>query len=146
MSSNGFALDKTDRALHLQTHNEPLYVFRFPRNTPVPGQLFDAVNTFVTVTRTPREVSIVAAKDAPEAAGMPKSAEEHCGGPWTAIRVSGPLEHHMVGVLSEIARVLKETSISIFTISTWDTDYILVTNDTLDKAKQALSADGWQWV
>ncbi|CAK9783172.1 hypothetical protein CC85DRAFT_300966 [Cutaneotrichosporon oleaginosum] len=139
------ALDKADPVLQLLTHNEALYVHRYPGTTAVPGSLFDAQDSFVTVSRTPREVSVVAAKGAPAAAGMPNAAEEHCGGPWTAIRVRGPLEHHMVGVLSEIARVLKEASISIFAISTWDTDYILVTSDTLERAKEALAADGWRW-
>ncbi|GMK56408.1 hypothetical protein CspeluHIS016_0302480 [Cutaneotrichosporon spelunceum] len=141
---NGYTLDKTSAALALQTHPEALYVHRYPRTTSVPGALF-AAGSFVTVSRTPREVSIVAPAGACEAAGLPRSAEEHCGGPWTAIGIRGPLEHHMVGVLSEIARVLKDASVSIFAISTWDTDYILVTSDTLAKAQAALTADGWQW-
>lgn len=98
MVKDSHALDKADPVLQLLTPHDDLWVHRFPRTTAVPGSLFDAQDSFVTVSTSPAEVSVVAHKGAPQAAGMPKAADEHCGGPWTAIRVRGPLEHREYGV------------------------------------------------
>lgn len=88
-----FTLDTSLPVLHLLTLPHQLYVHRYPRNTPVPAALFDNDGGWVTVSKTPEEVSIVAEKGACEGAGMSAPAAEHCGGPWTAVRVRGPLEH-----------------------------------------------------
>lgn len=91
-SSAPFTLDKSLPVLHLLTLPYALYVHRFPKTTKVPASLFDA-DGFVTVSKTPHEVSVVAAQGACEAAGMPAASTEHAGGPWSALRVRGPLEH-----------------------------------------------------
>ncbi|RSH78819.1 uncharacterized protein EHS24_001734 [Apiotrichum porosum] len=146
--ADSFALDKSNPVLALSAAVGGLYVHRFPAGTPVPPELFSnvgAADDFVSVTRVGNELSIVATKGATSNVGMPEPSAEHCGGPWTAMKVKGPLEHHMVGVLSALTDCLKRAGVSIFAISTWDTDYILITTDTLEKAKTALQADGWTW-
>jgi hypothetical protein len=98
--SNGtFVLDKSNPVLALATAADNLYVHRFAVRTSVPATLFGAnpetgaAPTFVSVTRTPNELSIVAPKGWTAENGMAQPTAEHCGGPWTAIRVRGPLEH-----------------------------------------------------
>ncbi|TXT13581.1 hypothetical protein VHUM_00948 [Vanrija humicola] len=136
-----YTLDLKHPALHLSVLPDAgLYVHRFPRGTAVPSAFLDAGDAFVSVTRTKDEVSVVADKAATEAA---LGKAEQLGGAWAALKIAGPLEHHMVGVLSQLSQVLKDAKISIFAISTWDTDYILVTRDKLAGAKAELLEAGW---
>ena len=62
---------------------------------------------------------------------------------WRAIQVQGPLEFSMVGVLASIAVPLARVGISIFVLSTFDTDYVLVKEETLDRAVSALTQSGF---
>ena len=62
---------------------------------------------------------------------------------WRAIQVQGPLEFSMVGVLASIAVPLARVGISIFVLSTFDTDYVLVKEDALDRAVSALTQSGF---
>jgi uncharacterized protein len=62
---------------------------------------------------------------------------------WRAIQVQGPLEFTMVGVLASIAVPLARVGLSIFVISTFDTDYILIREDALDRAVSALTQAGF---
>ena len=62
--------------------------------------------------------------------------------PWRAIRVAGPLDFELTGILSSIAAPLAECGVSIFALSTYDTDYVLVREESLDRAVAALTAAG----
>lgn len=60
------------------------------------------------------------------------------------LKVEGPLDFGLTGILSSIAGPLAEAKISIFAVSTFDTDYILVKQDMLSKAKIALRKAGFE--
>ena len=62
---------------------------------------------------------------------------------WRCITVLGPLDFTLTGILADIAAVLANSEISIFAISTYDTDYILVRSDQLSCATDALTASGY---
>ncbi len=53
------------------------------------------------------------------------------------------MQFHLVGVLLEFSKCLAERSVSIFAVSTWDTDYICVKEEDFSKACGALKEDGW---
>jgi hypothetical protein len=57
--------------------------------------------------------------------------------------VVGPLDFSLTGILAEISAVLAEAEISIFPISTFDTDYILIKTEKLPLAIEALLASGY---
>jgi uncharacterized protein len=61
---------------------------------------------------------------------------------WRALKVTGPFALSEVGVLAELAAPLAEGSISLFVISTFDTDYLLVSEKQLDAAIVALRKAG----
>jgi hypothetical protein len=65
-------------------------------------------------------------------------AEGACEAGWRAFRVEGKLELSAVGILAAVLRPLAQAGISIFAISTYDTDYILVRGDVLEKARSTL--------
>lgn len=90
---------------------------------------------FVSVTRTDEELSIICGEEA-----VPASVKASRG--WRAMKVDGPLPFDMCGVLSSITAPLAEAEVSVFAIATHDTDYVLVTGDTLEKAVKALTRAG----
>ena len=62
---------------------------------------------------------------------------------WRAFRVVGTLDFSLTGILSRIATVLADERIGIFAVSTYDTDYILVKRENLDRAAGALKRAGY---
>lgn len=58
---------------------------------------------------------------------------------WSCIKISGPLAFDLTGILSGIALVLASASISIFALSTFNTDYILVKSGQLEMARKVLT-------
>lgn len=95
---------------------------------------------FFSITRTREELSIVAPEGNLRRAELP--AEAKIEGGWACLKVEGPLDLSLVGVLAELSRTLAEAGISIFAVSTYDTDYVLVGNEDLDGAVRALSGAG----
>ena len=62
---------------------------------------------------------------------------------WRAFRIVGVLDFSLVGILASIAKVLATNQIGIFTISTFNTDYILVKEENFEKAFIALKSAGY---
>lgn len=63
---------------------------------------------------------------------------------WRAMRVMGTLDFSLIGILADITRLLKEAGISVFCVSTYDTDYVLVKEHKLGSAAAALSDSGYE--
>ena len=61
---------------------------------------------------------------------------------WSLLQVRGPLDFSLVGVLASLALPLAQAGVSIFSISTYDTDYLLVRQADLERAAQALTRAG----
>ena len=60
---------------------------------------------------------------------------------WRALEVAGPLDFSMIGVLASLTARLAQAQVSVFVISTYDTDYVLVRAAQLDPAIDALRGD-----
>ena len=110
-----------------------LAVVRLPPDAAVPYWANDGI--FCSITRTPYELSIVTDFAA-------ASAAERREGPWTAFMVHGPLDFALTGILSKISGALANAGVSIFAISTFDTDYVLVPSADAERARSALAASG----
>ena len=111
-----------------------LAVFRLPGDAAVPEWAMQGA--FSSITRTPHELSIVTS-----IAAVPADAQR-TSGPWTAFMVHGPLDFALTGILSRIATALARAGVSIFAISTYDTDYVLVPSEDAERARSALTASG----
>jgi hypothetical protein len=111
-----------------------LAVCRLPAGSPLPEWTARA-HRFLTVSRTPIELSVTA-----DAEVVPEEAA--CERGYRALRVEGPIPLDLVGVLASIAGPLAEAGISIFAISTYDTDYVLVKAASLAAAVSALERAG----
>lgn len=64
---------------------------------------------------------------------------------WRVLEVLGPLNLTLVGIMSEISGVLAKANVSIFVVSTFETDFVLVKNRQLDDAKSALKNAGYRF-
>ncbi len=108
-------------------------IHRFAPDADLPPDVLDA--GFVNICRTEEELSIVCADTI-----RLDSPRSETG--WSCIQVAGPLDFSLTGILADLARILADAGISIFAMSTFDTDYLLVPSQKLDLARTALEAGG----
>lgn len=114
---------------------QSLAIFRLDPAAPVPEWIWDS--KFLTVTRTPEEFSIICDADL-----VPVSVGAEGG--WRALKMEGPFEFTQIGVLASVANPLAAAQVSILSIATYDTDYVLVTEPDLPTALKALAEAGHQ--
>ena len=119
-------------SLSLSVLGEPLAICRLKPTSEIPS--WAKVGSFFSVTRTADELSIVC----PEGR-VPSDVQ--CEEGWRAMKIEGPLDFSLVGVLSSVTEPLAEEGVSVFAISTFDTDYILVKEAQLDSTIAVLR--GW---
>lgn len=94
---------------------------------------------FFSVTRTQDELSIVCPQN-----NISKDIKLKCERDWRILKIEGVLDFSLVGILSSISTLLAQKGISIFAISTYDTDYILVKEQNTDKAVMSLTNEGYE--
>ena len=121
------------RRLRFAVLPELLAIARLEPDADLPG--WAASPVFCAVTRTSEELSIVC----PEAS-MPAGVTAERG--WRALKIEGQLDFDEVGILLSLAAPLAEVGVSIFVISTYGTDYVLVRDDQLEVALPALAERG----
>ncbi|MBL8217561.1 MAG: ACT domain-containing protein [Bryobacterales bacterium] len=119
--------------MELSLQPEPLAICRLEEASPIPVWALEAVP--LHVSRTAGELSVVC-----PAVRVPDGVRVE--GPWQAIAVQGPLDFALTGVLASLAGPLAEAGISLFAISTFDTDYILVRAADVARAQAVLAAAG----
>ena len=93
-------------------------------------------NEFYSITKTFEELSVVCVQE-----NIPENVK--CERDWRILKVEGPLDFSIVGILSAISSILARVGVSIFAISTFDTDYILVKEKDIDEAVKALAEEGY---
>ena len=90
---------------------------------------------FTTITRTAQELSVVC----PEA-NVPRGIR--CEPGRRAFRIAGTVDFAAIGMIASLANPLAQAEISIFVVSTYDTDYLMVNESALERAIEALQAAG----
>lgn len=119
-----------NKKLILRVLPEKLAVCHFGKAAPLPEWAVHN-NDFFSVTKTQDELSVVCLEDK-----IPKNVMAEHG--WRAFKIEGPIDMYSVGVIASVSAPLAKAGISIFDISTYETDYILVEEKNLKKAKKAL--------
>jgi len=97
----------------------------------------DFSDEFCFVGKTDEELSLVCASNR-----VPANAVQ-CVHGWRAFKIQGVLDFALIGVLAKITGLLAEARISVFAVSTYNTDYFLVKAENLDKAIKALRDGGY---
>jgi len=135
MASIHNEIERTE--LKLELLNDTFTIHRFGPSARIPDGVFG--EAYFSIVKTEEELSIVC-----------RNAftlnSERCSQGWSCIKVSGPLDLNTTGILAKLSKVLAEELISIFAISTYDTDYILVKADKAAEAVAALNDAGFRFI
>jgi len=109
-------------------------ICKFKPNTDISRWIKNS--EFYSVTESEDELSVVCRQSslAGDMLGFNKD--------WRVLKISGPLDFSLTGIISDISGILKKKNIPILTISSYDTDYILVKSKDLNKSIEALIFDG----
>jgi hypothetical protein len=110
-------------------------IYRLKNDSAIPIWVYDS--DFYSVTRTQDELSIIC-KNVDIASDVNLKIDKH----WRILKINGPLDLSLVGIIANISNLLKDNKIPIFTISTFDTDYILVKNQYLNNTLTLLNNAG----
>jgi len=105
-------------------------VCKLPPGDPLPVWICSD-GDFYSVTRTSEELSIICLQDR-----IPAGIT--CERDWRVFRISGQLDFNLTGILFSVLKPLQEQSIPVFTISTYNTDYILVKEHDCTRAEGSL--------
>ncbi len=122
-----------NRHLELSLLSERFAISRLDGSSPIPP--WATQGPFFSVTRTGDELSVVT-----ELSRVPPGVQSKPG--WRVLKVHGPFVLTEIGVLAALATPLAEAKISLFAVSTFDTDYLLVASETLLAAIAALERAG----
>jgi hypothetical protein len=109
-------------------------IHRLPPTAEIPAEILH--QSVFSVMRTPQELSLLVPEEVPVVADKTEPG-------WRGLVVEGTLDFGLTGVLAAISQVLAAAKISIFALSTYDTDYIFVKADKLDSAWEALRQAGY---
>jgi hypothetical protein len=121
------------RHLELTLLPERFAISRLGADAPIPPWATQGL--FFSVTRTGDELSIVT-----ELSRVPPGVQSQPG--WRVLKVHGPFVLSEIGVLAALATPLVGARISLFAISTFETDYLLIASETLRAAIAALERAG----
>ena len=110
-------------------------VCRLPPKSPPPVWLFES-SSFYSLTKTEDELSIVCLQSL-----IPPTVEP-CEKDWSCLKVQGPLDFGLTGIIASLASPLANVGVSIFAVATYDTDYLLVKTKQLESAIDTLKKEG----
>jgi len=123
--------------MELQLFEQELAVVRLNSECEIPSWVYSA--EFFSITRTADELSIFC-----DASVVPSECDHSKG--WRIFRVVGQFDLELTGMISALSMPLAMKQISIFSISTHDTDYMVLQNQSLADAKGALERAGHVFV
>lgn len=98
--------------------------------------VWSMIGDFLSITRTEDELSIVC-----EEKHVPQGMIYEGG--WKILKVEGPLDFSLIGILAKISALMSKNNISIFVISTYDTDYILIKEGNINRAIEILKNENY---
>lgn len=110
-------------------------VCRLDPAAPLPS--WAASPSFLSIARTPDELSIVC-----DDASAPQDVRAERG--WRCVRVEGPIPFEVVGLAARLTTPLAGSGISVFFVSTFDTDYLMVKEQRLEEALAGWRATGFE--
>jgi hypothetical protein len=113
-------------------------IYKFLNQTVLPDWIYST--DFYSITGTKDELSVVASQN------DSISNNIKCNKNWRILKISGPLDFSLVGIIADITCILKEKNIPVFIISTYDTDYILMKQKDLNNGIKALTRKGYTFL
>jgi uncharacterized protein len=141
---DGSSLDSASAATHrklipLTVLPESFAVCRLDRGDSVPPWATRRSAALNSITRTGDELSIIVVDSA-----APRNVR--CEREWRVFKVRGPLPFDLLGIIAGLSGTLANAGISIFALSTFETDYVMVKQGSLRRAERALREAGYPFV
>lgn len=118
--------------LHISVQPHRLAVCRLSPSAAFPSW---ALGSFTSITRTDDELSIVC-----DAEGVPPQVQAERG--WRLLKVEGPIPFEVTGVAAALVAPLADARISVFLLATYDTDYLLLKEESFARAVEVLRGAG----
>jgi len=115
---------------------ETYIIHKLDQSTNLPEELIEC--EFYSLSNSQEELSLVC----PEQMLI---QSENSSPNWKCMKVAGPLDLKLTGILAGLSDTLSRAKISIFAISTFETDYILIQKQVLETAKSALKSAGYKF-
>lgn len=116
--------------------NQDYMIVKFPPEQPIPSN-FHKLPTFKSITYTHEECSVIVPTGS---INIDRALDVNTN--WAIIQIIGILDFSLVGILAQLATPLAENNISIFALSTFNTDYLLIKNTEKEKARLILEQHG----
>ncbi|MGY8697646.1 MAG: ACT domain-containing protein [bacterium] len=116
---------------------ETYIIHKLDQSTKLPEGLTDC--EFYSLSNSQEELSLVC----PEQILI---QSENSSPNWKCLKVAGPLDLKLTGILAGLSDTLEKAKISIFAISTFETDYLLIQKQVLETAKTALKSAGYKFL
>ena len=123
--------------MELKILDNKLKVVKLKPNEIVPEIVYK--QEFYSITKTDEELSIVVNEDVNILSNV---VEDN----WKAIKIVGTLDFALIGILSKISTILAQAEISIYALSTYNTDYILVKSDKLENTVEILEKNEYEFI
>lgn len=120
--------------MRLELIDEEFAVCRLQADHPAPEW---AMGNFVSITRTPAELSVVCPSRC-----VPSEAKHEAG--WRCFHVVGPFQFSEVGVIASLVSPLAAANVPVFVISTFDTDWLFIQKAFLNTTTETLQSAGHQ--
>ena len=108
-------------------------IYRLANDAVIPDDVLQ--EPFFAILHSEEELSLVCRSS------LAVTADRNSAG-WACLKVAGPLDFGLTGIIAAISAALSTASLSVFVISSFDTDYVLVRETELDSAFKALRAAG----
>jgi hypothetical protein len=121
------------RQLQLSLLKDLYGICKFPSDSSIPEWALD--ESLCSITRSKKELTVVCPQGI-----IPANTEYDSD--WRCFRIDGSFDFNQIGVISSLAEPLAEAGVSIFVISTYDTDYILVKEEKVEQAVNVLTDNG----
>jgi len=116
--------------------DETYIIHKLDQSTNLPEELIEC--EFYSLSNSQEELSLVC----PEQMLI---QSENSSPNWKCLKVAGPLDLNLTGILAGLSDTLAKAKISIFAISTFETDYVLIQKQVLETAKSALKSAGYKF-
>ena len=121
----------------LSISEETYIIHKLDQSTNLPEGLTES--EFYSLSNSREELSLVC----PEQILI---QSENSSPNWKCLKVAGPLDLKLTGILAGLSDTLEKAKISIFAISTFETDYLLIQKQVLETAKTVLKSSGYKFL
>ena len=121
------------RQLQLSLLKDKYGICTLPNTAPIPD--WALTQSLASITRTEKELTIVCRLEI-----LPSQYQSDLN--WRCFKIDGSFDLNQIGVISSISSTLADAGISIYVISTYDTDYFLIQEHNLEQTISTLSSSG----